>query len=70
MSTSRQGRPLKLQAALYNWYIGNGTLAAAAGLIVSRVERLTMSTGAEQPQLLLKLEASLANTKNLLPQGA
>ena len=65
-----KGRPLKLQAALYNWYIGNGTLAASAELPVTRVERLTLSAGAERPLLLLKLEASLANMKCLSPQVA
>ena len=69
-NVTRPGRPLKLQAALYKWYIGNGTLAASAELLVTRVERLTLSAVAERPLLLLKLEASLANMKNLSPQVA
>ena len=40
-NVTRPGRPLKLRAALYKWYIGNGTLAGSAELLVTRVERLT-----------------------------
>ena len=39
VNVTRQGRPLKLPAALYNWYFGNGTLPASAELQVNRVER-------------------------------
>ena len=40
-SIGRHSRPLKLEAAFYNWFSGAGSLAGAAELLISRVERLT-----------------------------
>ena len=68
--SSRRSRPLKLQAAFYNWFSDAGSLAVAAELLVSRVERLTEGLASERPLLLRKLETTLGHMKGLSPQGA
>jgi hypothetical protein len=69
-SLGRRSRPLKLQAALYKWFSGHGSLAGAAELLISRVERLTEGLASERPLLLRKLENTLGYMKGLSPQGA
>jgi hypothetical protein len=54
-SLGRRSLPVKLQAAFYNWFAGVGSLASAAEILASRVERLTEGNASERPLLLRKL---------------